>query len=115
METIAFSQKIRALYKTGICLTHGDLTTENVFVLPDGLRVIDWQRPLLAPVGIDWVTFLHSAGLDPRRHAPPAVVQMRLLLLIHWLSEATRQWFPPGAETYDRQIAEIAENLSTIR
>jgi aminoglycoside/choline kinase family phosphotransferase len=108
LERAAFSSEVVELFEQPPCLAHGDLTMENMFLLPGGLRVVDWQRPLLAPPGLDLATFIQSSGMAVRQHfRTDGVLHLRALLTVHWLSECTRQWFPPGAETYDRQIAEI--------
>ncbi len=111
LERAAFSPALEKLFQQPARLAHGDLSAENIIILPEGPRVIDWQYPRLAPPGLDWVIFLRSAGLDARRHAAPGALLLRDLLAVHWFSECTRRWFPPGAETYDRQIAEIAAEI----
>jgi len=69
---------------------HGDLTAEQVFVTPDGYRVIDWQRPVLGPPEVDLVTPLVGAvtarGLagDPLRHVHAAVGGVVGFLLHVW-------------------------------
>jgi hypothetical protein len=94
-------------------LVHGDLNRDNIFMTPDGLRVIDWQRPMFAPQGLDWVTFLESAEIELHRHVPAALIRLRRLLSIHWFVECAIRWFPQGVETYDRQIAELVSLLES--
>lgn len=90
-------------------LVHGDLTGENIFVLPTGLRVIDWQRPLLGPSDLDLATLLHSTGIDPHPYVAEGILQLRSLLQVQWLTACAIRWFPPGGETYDRMIAELVK------
>lgn len=88
-------------------LVHGDLTGDNVFVLGDRWRVIDWQRPLIGPSALDLATLLHAAGVDPRPYVAVEILQLRALLQIQWLAACAVQWFPPGCAVYDRMIAEL--------
>jgi hypothetical protein len=90
---------------------HGDLTGDNLLVVPDGYRVIDWQRPLRGPAALDLANLLESLGVAPRRHVEGGVVQLLYLLRIAWFAQAARRWFPPGAATYDTQIARLAARV----
>lgn len=92
-------------------LVHGDLWGENVLVTSDGYRVIDWQRPIFGPTALDRSTLLASVGLDPVPVVGPGIVQLRRLLLIAWLAQAARYWFPEGADHYDGQIAQLLREL----
>jgi hypothetical protein len=90
---------------------HRDLSADNILVLSDGdYRVIDWQRPILGPVGLDMVDLLNSLGYDPSCHIDAGVVQIWLLLSIGWLTEAKARWFPEGS-SYDQQVADLAGRL----
>ena len=87
---------------------HRDLSADNILVLPEGgYRVIDWQRPILGPVGLDRVDLLNSLGYDPLHHVEAGVVQVWRLLSIGWLVEAKVRWFPEG-QSYDQQVADLA-------
>ncbi len=108
----ASAQKVREVFENSVGLTHHDLRSDNVFLLPDGYRVIDWQRPILSPSGIDLVLLLSSLGIDPRPHVPAGIVTLTDLLRIQWLTECTLAWFPPGVETYDQTIANLATSLA---
>lgn len=90
---------------TSTRLVHGDLTAENVFVTDTGVRIVDWQRPLLAPPALDMATLLASLNIDPVPHVGTTIVNMRRLLHIHWFAECALRWFPAGRKTYDEQIA----------
>ena len=89
-------------------LIHHDLHGDNVFLLPDGPRIIDWQRPIRGPLGLDLATLVESFGYDPRSRLAPGLTQVLGLLRIHWFTACAARWFPPGAETYDRQIVDLA-------
>ena len=90
---------------------HLDLSATNLFVLADGYRLIDWQRPIWGPTALDVASLLHSLNIELRMHLSIGVVQLFYLLHIGWLSQCARRWFPPGADTYDRQIVQLAEKI----
>lgn len=92
-------------------LVHLDLWAENVLMVEDGYRIIDWQRPIWGPVALDRSTLLESVGIDPALHIELGVRQLRKLLLIGWFAQAARRWFPAGAAFYDTQIAELIAQL----
>jgi hypothetical protein len=91
---------------------HGDLGGDNLFVLPDGHRVIDWQRTKLGPRELDLATLLESLGFDPLSHVDENVVWVMYLLRIKWLSQCALRWFPEGMETYDRSIARLSSLIN---
>lgn len=93
---------------------HSDLKAENVLVLPDGFRVLDWQRPIRGPVALDVVTLLISLGLDPLRHVPIGVVQLYHLLLIAWFTQSARRWLPGGRPWFDGLIARIGAQVEGV-
>ncbi len=92
-------------------LVHLDLWAENVLMVGDGYRVIDWQRPIWGPVALDRITLLESVGIDSALHIELGVRQLRTLLLIGQFAQAARRWFPAGAASYDTQIAELIAQL----
>lgn len=61
---------------------HNDLLPRNVLILDDGYRILDWQRPIWAPVAIDRATLLEAVGIDPRPHVPPGALMLRWMLQI---------------------------------
>jgi len=92
-------------------LVHGDLTGDNVFLMGDGYKVIDWQRPIYGPQALDLVDLLESGGIQPGSQVEPAILRLRRLLSIHWLVQCALRWFPEGAPTYDRQVVQLVEKL----
>jgi hypothetical protein len=108
----AVSPAVRAAYDGPVGLAHHDLGAENIFQMPGGYRVIDWQRPILGPTQTDLWQLLISLGVDPTLHMPPGILAAAYLLRIHWLSECSRIWFPPGTPDYDRWTAEFAAKLA---
>lgn len=92
---------------------HLDLKPDNVLVLTDGYRVLDWQRPIWGPVDLDRATLLMALGIDPNPYVAEGVLHLRTLLAIGWLAQAACRWFPAGVSTYDRQIAALLAQLRT--
>jgi hypothetical protein len=90
---------------------HRDLSGENLFVLPEGYRVIDWQRPIWGPVALDLADLMESLGFAPRRYVTDGIVQLLYLLRIAWFAQCARRWFPAGAESYDAAIVALAARL----
>jgi hypothetical protein len=97
--------------KTGY--VHRDLSADNVLVLTDSYRVIDWQRPAIGPVDLDLVDLLNSLGFDPLPYVDTGVMQIWLLLFIGWLTEAKARWFPRGT-SYDQQVADLVARLRAL-
>jgi Phosphotransferase enzyme family len=75
-------------------VVHGDLTAEQVFVTPDGYRVVDWQRPIVAPPAVDLVALLVSRRIPPTRYAGRVAVGVYWFLLLHWALRAEVELFP---------------------
>ena len=102
---------VLAAFRTPVGYLHRDLTGDNLFVLPEGYRLIDWQRPFYGPVLLDLASILQALGVDPLDHLPSGIGQLRLLLSIAWYAQCARRWFPFGAETYDAAIVRLAAQL----
>jgi hypothetical protein len=75
-------------------IIHGDLTPHQVFLTPDGYRVIDWQRPVRGPSDVDLVALLVHSRLDPGPHLDPAAIGIYWLLLLHWAVRGDRDVAP---------------------
>jgi hypothetical protein len=73
---------------------HGDFKADQVFVTADGYRVIDWQRPVIAPRHVDLVSLLVEEGIDPYLVVGAEVVKMFWFLRLHWAVEAQTNLFP---------------------
>jgi hypothetical protein len=113
LERRAFSEPVLQTFRAGSGYVHHDLAGDNVFVLPDDPRVIDWQFPILAPKALDLAILLESLGFDPFLHVGEGVLWLSQMLRVGWFTECTVHWFPEGRKTYDRQIAEIMMQLSS--
>ena len=111
IERAAVSKSVLDAVSAPAGLIHTDLGGENVFVLGEDFRVIDWQYPKQGPADLDLAILLESVGLDPRNYVDTGVVRLMLLLRIVWLTECATRWFTPGVEGYDRQIAQLAAQL----
>ena len=113
LREVGLADDVCAVISAGSGYVHGDLTGDNLFVLPDGgYRLIDWARPLLGPIDLDLATLLDSTGNDPLRHVDRAIVTIMLVLRIHWLAQCAVKWIPGGGEIYDRQIAAWLQQLT---
>jgi aminoglycoside/choline kinase family phosphotransferase len=109
----ATSPAVRAAFEGPCGYVHRDLSGDNLMVLPDGYRVIDWQRPIWGPTDLDRVDLLNSLGYDPLRHVGAGVVQAWLVLSVGWLTEAKARWFPQGT-SYDGQVAGLIARLGAL-
>jgi hypothetical protein len=99
LERWAYSDSVLSAIDTTPGYVHRDLTGDNLFVLPDGYRLIDWQRPMLGPTDLDMVSLLGSLGFDPLHHVTEGTLRLWLLLQIHWFRHD------------DKWIAEYASGL----
>jgi hypothetical protein len=104
----AQAPSVREAIRSPSGYVHRDLSGDNVLVVEDGYRVIDWQRPIWGPVALDLAELMESLGFDPRRYVSDGVVQLLCLLRIAWFAQCARRWFPAGAETYDAAILALA-------
>lgn len=95
-------------------LTHGDLKGDQVFVTPDGYRVIDWQRPVIAPPATDLVSLLVEEGMQPRRFIDVTIVRMFWFLRLCWAVEAQFDLFPDVTTgPFDRWAARAMREILT--
>lgn len=92
-------------------LIHGDLTADNLFLQDGALRVIDWQFPRIGPPALDRANLLLSLGVDPQAHTPPATLELLYFVRLAWFAACAARWFPPGAPTYEKQIAALARKI----
>ena len=111
IERAAASESVLDAVSAPAGLIHSDLGGENVFVLEERYRVIDWQYPKRGPADLDLAILLESIGLDPRDYVDTGFVRLMVLLRIVWLTECANRWFTPGVESYDRQIAQLSAQL----
>ena len=110
LENFALSASVLAAFQRPIVLNHHDLGGDNVFLTPDGYKIIDWQRPVRGPIGLDLANYLTAMGIDPLQRVSPAILGVFQFLRLRWLVECKTHWFPPG-EIYDRQVADLSEQI----
>jgi len=111
----AVSKTVLSALHIGPGYVHGDLGADNVFLLPDGYRVIDWQKTKKGPTGLDLATLLESKGIDPLRYLEQGIVWIMYFLRIRWLAECAIRWFPAGKNTYDASIARLADQVGQTK
>jgi hypothetical protein len=113
-DTVAKLQKwsesgaILKVLEAPAVINHGDLCGDNVFVTPDGYKIIDWQRPVRGPAELDLATFYFTMGVEPIKYLCREIVDINIFLHLRWFVEAKLRWFPAG-DSYDRQVAELAD------
>lgn len=78
----------------GSRVKHGDLKGDQVFITADGYRVIDWQRPIIAPPDVDFVSLLVSQKIDPMKYVDPEIIRIYGFLRLYWAVEAQLHLFP---------------------
>lgn len=115
LERCAVSKAVLSALHVNPGYIHGDLGADNVFLLPDGYRIIDWQKTKKGPTGLDLATLLESQGIDPLRYIEQGIVWIMYFLRIRWLTECARRWFPAGKNTYDASIARLANQIGQTK
>ena len=100
------SQAIMTALQSPPVLNHGDLGGENVFVTPEGYKIIDWQRPVRGPMELDRVNYLFAMGMDPLKFIHRSMNELNWFIHLRWFTECKLYWFPEG--DYDPQVAELA-------
>lgn len=111
LECWTCCETVLSTFRVGTGFVHNDLGGDNVFLLPDGPRVIDWQRPILGPTHLDLALLLESLGFEALPHVGEGVVWLMRQLRVGWLTECAMKWFPEGKEGYDRQIADLIKSI----
>jgi hypothetical protein len=93
-------------------LAHGDLTAGQVFVTGDSYRVIDWQRPVIAPPEIDLVGLLVDRNIDPRPYVAGPVIKIFWFLRLNWAVEAQFDLFPAfQGRLFDQWAAQATAHI----
>jgi hypothetical protein len=75
-------------------LISGDLKAEHVFLELDSPKVIDWQRPLRAPAGVELALLLESRDISAEKYVSPEALGVRWLVLAHWALFAHKNYLP---------------------
>jgi hypothetical protein len=113
LERWAFSGSVLSAIGTQPGYVHGDLHGDNLFVLPEGYGLIDWQRPRLGPRALDLVSLLMGLGFSPARYVDEGVVGIYHFLHIHWFAQCKARWIPE-ATSYDGAILELASRIEEL-
>lgn len=113
IEACARSSNVVSASSDDTGLIHGDPSGSNVFILPEGYRIVDWQRTKQGPREIDMVAFLYWRGIDPADHVNPGIVAMWYFLGINWLTQCKKRWIP-SAISYDGKIVEFAAEMAKL-
>lgn len=90
----AESARVLDLIAAGTRVTHGDLRADQIFLAPDGYRVIDWQRPILAPPDVDLVMLLDQCDIDPSPYTGAEAIGIRWFVILRWAVEAQHDLLP---------------------
>ncbi|QHT63218.1 phosphotransferase [Paenibacillus lycopersici] len=109
------SAAIREAFRTPSGYVHADLKADNVLAAPGGYIILDWQRPILAPVALDRAALLLSLGVEPSGLVEPGILQLYHFLHLAWFAQAGRRWFPQGKPWFDGIIAGIAGELERLQ
>jgi len=117
LRTWSESEPVIAAVSSDTRPIHADLRADQAFVLPDGYRVVDWQRPILAPAGVDLVMLLDQQGVDPRPYASAEVIGLRWFVILRWAVECQHDLLPYlDSATFDEWAASsIREILASPR
>lgn len=94
LQAWAREPRLRQKATATVAFTHGDLSTEEVFVRTDGYHVIDWQRPILGAPELDLVSLLRHGGIDPLKYVETEVVQLSWFVLLHWAALVQTEVLP---------------------
>ncbi len=108
----ALSSQVMAAIELNTGYVHGDLTGDNVFLLSDGYRVIDWAYPRLGPTDLDLATLLESCKIDPTQYVDAGIVAILYILRIHWFVQCATRWIPDAANTYDDEIINLIDRIA---
>lgn len=87
---------------------HGDFRAEQIFVTGDGYRVIDWQRPVLAPAEVDLVSLLIDRHISPCGIIDNPLIGIFWFLRLHWVVVAQHDLFPQNHWPVYSQLASEA-------
>jgi hypothetical protein len=73
LRNLACSEEVLAAFGKNIGFVHNDLTSDNIFVMPNRSRVIDWQRPIIGPKELDLVGLLASLNREATRFVDQSI------------------------------------------
>jgi hypothetical protein len=88
---------------------HGDLSGGNIFIDGDELKLIDWQRPRIAPPSVDLAGLLIQSGHDASAHVEREAIQIFFFLVIAWCVECQVEFIPQVH--YEKHILAAASQI----
>src|SRR5215216_823953 len=100
----SFHEEVMAALGKNVGFVHNDLSNDNIFMMPDGYCIIDWQRPVIGPTELDLATLLDSLNIEATRFVDQSIVWIMYLLRIEWFTECAVRCFPEGQDSYDSSI-----------
>jgi len=106
-----FHENVMAALGKNVGFVHNDLNGDNIFVIPDGYRLIDWQRPVIGPKELDLAALLDSLNIEANRFVDQSIIWILYLLRIEWFTECAVRWFPEGQDSYDSTIHRLINLL----
>ena len=106
-----YSEEVLTALGKDIGFVHNDLSGGNIFVMSDGYRLIDWQRPIIGPKELDFVGLLDSLNREVRSFVDPSLIWLMYLLRIEWCTECAVRWFPEGQDFYDSSIRRLIHEV----
>lgn len=93
-------------------LIHGDLKADQIFVTQDGYRLIDWQRPAIAPPEVDMVSLLVEQAIDPHPYVESIFVKIFWFLRLHWVVQGQADLFPESRNRlFDQWSSEALQKI----
>ena len=90
-------QEGRKCWNSPVGLLHGDLKAENLLVTGDGTVLLDWQRPLRAPLPLEEsLSILLERGIPEASGSSETAVfdSLACFYLAHWYAWAWRTCLP---------------------
>ena len=106
------SDAIQDAVERSASVIHGDLKADQVFVTADGYRVIDWQRPIVAPAEVDLVSLLINQRIAPHAFVDRAIIDLFWFLRLCWAVEAQFALFSEARwPIFNRWALEAIENI----
>lgn len=103
----ARSDNVNKIITNNPRVTHGDLKADQVFVTTDGYKVIDWQRPVVAPPELDLVALLIGQNVKPRQFVDTIMVDIFWFLRLNWAVETQFDLFPNNRwQIFDKWASE---------
>lgn len=115
MRTWIESDKIIKAVTDNSRVIHGDLKADQVFITEDGYRVIDWQRPIIAPPEVDLVSLLVERKIDPLNYVDSVTIGIFWFLRLYWAVEAQFNLFPDSkVPVFEQWALEAINNILSI-